>query len=98
MSGGKISLPLLLLAAAAVCLAEEPHVFPGQEAWDNPDAVTVRGEGIPDGGVEIGGVAHRALGRQVGELVHGQWGAGDMLREGNTRFVIVAGSAHVIVY
>jgi hypothetical protein len=44
MSGGKISLPLLLLAAAAVCIAEEPHVFPGQEAWDNPDAVTVSGE------------------------------------------------------
>ena len=44
MSGGKLSLPLLLLAAAAVCLAEEPHVFPGDEAWANPVGVRVSGE------------------------------------------------------
>jgi hypothetical protein len=52
MSGGRISLPLLLLAADAVHLAEEPHVFPGQEAWDNPDAVTVRGKVSPMAGLK----------------------------------------------
>jgi hypothetical protein len=39
------SLPLLLLLmGAAACPAEAPHVFQGQEAWDNPDAVTVSGD------------------------------------------------------
>ncbi len=54
-------------------------------------------DGIPDGGIEVGGVAHRPLGRQVGELVHGEGGTGDVLSECNARFVIVAVYANFIV-
>jgi len=63
----------------------------GDEVASTPDLGR-----ISDGGVEIGGIAHRALGRQVGELVHGKGGAGDVLRQGNARFVIVAVYANLI--
>jgi hypothetical protein len=54
--------------------------------------------GIPDGGVEIGGVAHRAPRRQVGELVHGKGGAGDVLRQGNAGAVIFCADTNPVVY
>ena len=34
--------------------------------------------GVPDGGVEIGAVAHRRLGRQIEKLGQGEGGAGDV--------------------
>ena len=64
----------------------------GYEVASVPDL-----EGISDGGVEIGGVAHRPLGRQVGELVHGEGGTGDVLSKSSARVVIVAVYVNLVV-
>ena len=54
-------------------------------------------DGIADGGIEVGGVARLALGRQVGELVHGQGSTGAVLSKSNARFVIGSVYADLII-
>jgi len=96
-------IPLGPLPAAAggvqTEIANKTDSLRGNEQSGGGDKITGFPDlgGVPDGGVEIGGVAHRALRRQVGELVHGKGGAGDVLSKSNARFVIVAVYANFIV-
>ena len=44
MNAKRFLLPLFLTWTVFAGAAQEPHVFPGQEAWGHPERVTVKGE------------------------------------------------------
>jgi hypothetical protein len=69
---------------------DKSHALRGNEHRGIGDKVARIADlaGISDGGIEGGAVAHRRLGRQIEKLGQGEGSAGDVLRQGNARFVI----------